>query len=811
MNKSIYLRGLSFVALATFAGVLQAQTLQSRPPANTAAPEADQNSAFGDIVVTANRREQNAQKVSVSVIAIGAQALQERNIRTLGDLTAMAPGIRFAQQGGGASMNVVIRGLQRSPAGSAPNAVINYFADIPLSFNGSNLPIYDLASVQVLKGPQGTLFGRNAIGGAVVITPQAPTDKFEGYVRGSYGNYDYKDIEGAINLPIVGDRVAVRFAGKLARRDGYTKVTGPSSNADDVHTNSFRASLLLQPTDRIRNTTVFDWFEAKETGPASILDAVLPIGLARIPQFAHFYDCNTINAFNPGCAATPTLGQGFDIDDALTRQQQAGKRRTFTDIPQSLYRKTWGVSNRTEFEVAGGLTLRNIFGYRATKVFTNLNVDAEDFTRPIADAAVRARQEQYSDEFHAYGKVLDNRLDYLVGAFYIQEKPTGPEGTAFVIGAPAAPWVTAYTKKTNKAVFGQLGFAVTDTIKLNGGIRYNETKQNACAIVPPPPVAAGNLFNSEPPVGPGACLTSGGSRLGSKENATTYNIGVDWQVTDKIFAYITHRKGYREGGLNFPLYNTPCTTGGATGVCRTAAGAVNANAPDLRPYQTYKPETVKDIEIGLKTEFPLADGRARINLAAFRTNYTGAVVSFSTSAIVPATDPGAPQFSSISVNVGDRRIRGVEIEVLLQPTRNFSFQNNLAYTQAKILSNTLPNLPGLQLPSVRPASPNYSINSSVRWVLPIRPADGEVVANFDLYHQSKYFVGNDAIPGYEVANGRIEWSGIAHTGFSVAAFVRNIFDSTYPYASVAGSSSLSFLSRAYAEPRMYGIEFGYKF
>ena len=810
MKKSVYLHGLSLFALGAFASTLHAQTA-SGSPANSATAESDQSVAFNDIVVTANRREQNAQKVSVSVIAIGAQALEERNIRTLGDLTAMAPGIRFAQQGGGAAMNVVIRGLQRSPAGSAPNAVINYFADIPLSFNGSNLPIYDLASVQILKGPQGTLFGRNAIGGAVVITPQAPTDEFEGYIRGSYGNYDYKDIEGAINIPIAGDRVAARFAGKVARRDGYTKVTGPGGDADDVHTDSFRASLLLQPTDRIRNTTVFDWFEAKEVGPASILDVVLPIGLARIPAFAHFYDCNTINAFNPGCAATATLAPGFDIDDAFARQQQAGKRRTFTDIPQGLYRKTWGISNRTEFEVTDGLTLRNIFGYRNTKVFTNLNVDALDSARPLADASVRARQEQFSDEFHAYGKILDNRLDYLVGAFYIQEKPTGPEGTAFVIGAPAAPWVTAYTKKTNKAVFGQLGFAITDAIKLNGGIRYNETKTSACAIVPPIPVAAGNLFTAEPPVGPGACLTSGGSSLGGKENATTYNVGVDWQVSDRIFAYITHRKGYREGGLNFPLFNTPCTTGGATGTCLTAAGAVNANPADLRPFQSYNPETVKDVEIGVKTEFPLGEGRARINLAAFRTSYTGAVVAFNTSAIIPTTDPGAPQFSSVSINVGDRRIKGVELEVLLQPTRNFSFQNNIAYTQAKIVSNTLPNLPGLQLPSLRPASPKYSINSSVRWVLPIRPADGEVVANFDLYHQSKYFVGNDTIPGYEVANGRIEWSGIAQSGFSVAAFVRNIFDSTYPYAGVASSSSLSFLSRAYAEPRMYGLELGYKF
>lgn len=803
MKKAIYLRGISFFTLATLACPVQAQTGGSVPSVDAAIGASE----YKDIIVTANRREENAQRVAVSVIALGTEALEERNVRTLGDLTAMAPGLRFAQQGGGASMNIVMRGLQRSPAGSAPSAVISYFADIPISSNGSNLPVYDLASVQVLKGPQGTLFGRNAIGGAVVITPQAPTDKLEGYIRGSYGNYDYKDVEGAINLPIVGDRVALRLAGKVSRRDGYTEIIGPGRDGDNINSDSFRASLLLQPTDTIRNTTVFDWFRADEGGAASIVDVVLPIGVARIPQFAHFYDCNTINAFNQGCAAIPgVLAAGYDIDDAFARQQQAGKRTSFSNIRQSLYRKTWGISNRTEFDVTDGLTLRNIFGYRRTNVSTNLNVDGQDSARPLADSSVRSRQEQLSDEFQAYGKILDNKLDYLVGLFYIKENPTGPEGTAFAIAAPAAPWVSAYTTKTNKAVFGQVSFALTDTLKLTGGIRYNETRQTSCAIVGQPPVAAANLFTAEPPVGPEACLTSGGSRIATKESATTYNVGIDWRVTENIFAYITHRKGYREGGLNFPLYNTPCTTGGATGVCAT-----NASPPDLRPYQSYQPETVKDIELGLKTEFPLADGRARINLAAYRTTYTNAAVSFNTSGIVATTDLGAPQFSSVSINVGDRRIKGVELETLLQPTRNFSVQNNVSYTQATILSNTLPNLPGLQLPSVLPASPTWAISTSVRWVLPFRPADGEIVANADIYHQSKYFVGNDTIPGYEVANARIEWSGIAQSGFSVAGFVRNLFDSTYPIASVAGSSSLSFLTRAYAEPRMYGVELGYKF
>src|SRR5690606_22732746 len=131
-----------------------------------------------EIVVTATRREASAQSVPVSVNAFSTEMLEDRSVRQLGDLTRIAPGIRFVHQGGGGNMNVVLRGMSRIPIGNAPNAVINYFADIPLNFAGSNIPTYDLSNVQVLKGPQGTLFGRNAVGGAVVITPQAPTHEF---------------------------------------------------------------------------------------------------------------------------------------------------------------------------------------------------------------------------------------------------------------------------------------------------------------------------------------------------------------------------------------------------------------------------------------------------------------------------------------------------------------------------------------------------------------------------------------------------------------------------------------------------------
>jgi iron complex outermembrane receptor protein len=753
--------------------------------------------------------------VPVSVAAFSGDALEEHHVTRLGDLTLIAPGLRFASQGGGASLNVVLRGLQRTASSNAPNAVITYFADVPLYFSGSNIAPYDMASIQVLKGPQGTLFGRNAIGGAILLTPQAPTYKLGGYIRGSYGNYNARDLEGALNLPIIQDKIALRVAGKISRRDGYTHVIGKGGDADDVHTDAFRASLLITPTAGIRNNTVFDYYLADEVGPGSIFVGFTGGGAIRVPQLAHFFDCNTVNAFNPaGCAALPAVpalsSPGYDLDDQLARQRAAGVRTTYSDIVQNLYRKQLGVSNKTEIDVTDGLTLRNIFGYRETRIRTAFNVDGVDSPLPVIDGYTRDSQKQYSDELHAYGKLMDGRLEYLVGLFYIKESPNGKgSGTNFVAFAPSGKYTVAYQTKTNKAAFGQVSFKLNDALKLTGGIRYNTTSTTGCSAVAPESIPVALLTDpktGEPSVLPGNCATAAGSStVSEKEHAWTYNVAVDWQVSNSVLLYATHRKGFREGGLNYPLFNSPCTTSGNSGQCGTATGA------DLRPYQTIKPEYVRDVELGFKSEFPLGEGKARFNAALYYTWYSNGILGFNTNGIVPTGDPAAPQFASINVNVGDYHIKGIEAELTLQPVSGLSWTNTAAYTDSKLVKATLPNIPGLSTALPLPASPKLAVTSALRWVMPVHPLDGDVTFNADVYHQGSFYVTGDTLPAFTVANARLEWSNISGSGFSAAVYMRNIFDKTYSIAGVAAASGIGTITRNYAEPRMYGIELGYKF
>lgn len=761
-----------------------------------------------EVIVTATRREEGAQTVPVSVNAFSTQMLEDRNVRELGDLTRIAPGIRFVHQGDGGNMNVVLRGLSRIPIGTAPSAVINYFADVPLSYKGSNIPTFDLASIQVLKGPQGTLFGRNALGGAVVITPQAPTHDFGGYLKASGGNHDFKDVEGAVNIPLVEDKVALRVGGKVSRRDGYTKNLGVGDDMDDVHRDSYRVSLLIEPTASFSNTTIYDYMEAREAGAASVLTKVLDDGLARAPgiplttppdltfqpgswlPLAPVWNCKDFDpVFNP--APCTGFRPDADLDDALIQQKAWGPYKTVSEYAPNLYRELWGVTNRTEWDV-GPFTLRNILAYREVHVDSDVNADGLPWSPfGVITATMRTNTKQLSNEFHLFGEALDNKLDYLIGAFYIDEEPDGPNGDLFPIIFPTAPWVHAYTEKTNKAAFAQVGYEVLGGVRLVAGYRYNETDSEVCAV------SAGNttiVIDPQPPVSAGACKTHpDGSTIQTTEYASTWNLGIDWQINDALFAYVARRKGYREGGINAPLFNTP-------------ASAV------LAPYQLYGPEEIKDIEVGLKSDFALGDVPLRFNIAVYESKYSNVLTAFNASNVVPSTDLGSPQASSLAINIGERTLRGFESELIAEILDNLTITHTVAYLHQQTDKESLPPIPGLDASTtLKQATPRWATAIAARWLLPIQPLDGQVAFNIDYYWQDSYHVATGELPSYDLLNLRLDWSNIANSGVDLGFFMRNVLDDDSPYAGGATTDSLGLYTMFYQEPRMYGLEVSYRF
>jgi iron complex outermembrane recepter protein len=296
---------------------------QETASARTVAPA---DNRIGEVVVTARRRAESQQSVPIAVTAITTQTLREKAISTPYDLTASTPGIAAAS--GSAQRNDVwyfIRG-QGSTFGSSPS-VVTYLADVPQQANGasggSNITFYDLESVQVLKGPQGTLFGRSTTAGAVLLTPKAPGEQFDGFIEGALGNYSAREFTGAVNVPIIGDRLAVRIAGNYSYHNGFAHSVTTGQDLDDRDRSSYRISLLARPTDWLTNTTIFSDVDIHENGTANVLGLYEPNGVARLVVDPRVPGGSTVTGslidtrvglgivgLNPGVTAANATGYG---------------------------------------------------------------------------------------------------------------------------------------------------------------------------------------------------------------------------------------------------------------------------------------------------------------------------------------------------------------------------------------------------------------------------------------------------------------------------------------------------------------------
>lgn len=788
------------------------------------APVEAQGQAAGleEVFVTARKRDEGVQAVPISISALSATALEQRNVREIQDLNAVVPGFRFGAQGGKGTNDIVMRGLSRIALGEGVMAVVPYFANVALPGSGSNVPTYDIANVQVLKGPQGTLFGRNTLGGAVVITPEAPDYEFGGYLRGAYGTKDYRVVEGAVNVPIVDDKVALRVAGQIRRQDGMNRNLSGGPDFDNIHQNSYRISLLLQPTEWLENTTVYDHFTAKEQ-PAALY-------ILRINE-------DTLNAI-AGAFDGQIPGSGSQIisqfEDYAARSRQAGIHASYTDIADGgqADRNLWGISNDTSVNL-GGATLRNILGYRSVKVTQVIDTAGTgpmqlavptglpapfpsivDFPFIPFNAATTVERGYLSDELQLFGTGFDDRLEWIMGAYYNRDKSTGPGGSTFTAFYPVTPFsppitpVTAHVTNTNKAVFAQTTLDISDWtfdgLKITTGARRSWDEVWACG--------GGDVegYMSEGTCESRANANDPNDGIGVIKNngaEWTWTLGLDWQINPETMVYLQRRHGYRGVNVNTPLFETPFTTGAVTG-CTFGA------CPDLRPFQKIGPEKLTDIELGLKNDWRLGDVKGRMNVAAFQSKYTDAVTFFTAQfAGIPTGTPDNPTNGSVGANAADLTITGVEADLTVVPVDSLTLTFSGAYTDTqvdKVGSSSL-GVP-LKKGDITKMSPSFSGTFGFSWIAPLRPLDGELTLSGDYYHTGD-FGGQlgENLPGYDITNLRLNWSGIAKAGVDVAIYVKNAFDEEYFSSASVISTIFPVATVMPGDPRTWGLEATYRF
>jgi iron complex outermembrane receptor protein len=798
--------GVSLLA-ASSAWAQQAPTaVQSGPatpngtgPAGPVATTPSGSEGFDDIVVTARRREESAQTVPVSVTAFSGAALEQRGVRELQDLNAITPGFRFGAEGGKNNNSLILRGLGKTAIGEGVPAVVTYFADVALLGEAVNVPTYDLANIQVLKGPQGTLFGRNTLGGALLIKPEAPTYEFGGYARAEYGRFDYRTVEGAVNIPLVQDKVALRLAGQVRRQDGTIKNLSGGPDFNDIHQDSFRVSLLLEPFEGFSNLTIYDWFKAKEQPGGLYLyelhPGVVP-GLSELidPQLAAYYKGQRENGFFSSYSPIPDGGRAD--------------------------RRLWGITNDTKLEL-GDITVRNIFGYRESRSGQTINTGGGGaLTLPVAPgvnipftlftAASDTDRSYLSDEVQVLGTLFDDRLNFIIGGFYGKDEPIAAGGSNFIaFSATGLPqYSTSLIRNKNTAIFGQIGYKLTDKLTINLGARYSWDKVLGC----------GGAFDSLSYRTFDECLSVGEQPIAdgvgairNKGDAPSWTIGLDYKASEDLFFYVTSRRGYRGVNINTPLFETQYTTGG-TGC---AVGTTSVPCPDFRPYQKINKEKLTDVEIGAKWDWTAGDVRGRLNVSGFYSKYKGALQFFNAIATgIPQSAVDYPTRQSIGINAADLTIKGIEFEATVMPVSGLTLSFNGAFTDTNVDKVSIPPIGGLALTKddITKFTPKFSGTVAANWVVPVRPFDSEVVLNADYFHSDKFGAtsGRD-LPGYDLVNARLSLNDISGSNLSLAIAARNLFNEKYFISPSVLLLSFPTSSVYAGERRMWTLEAKYRF
>ena len=439
------------------------------------AAEAADSSVIQEVIVTARKREERLQDVPLAVTALTGQSLARENVVQVADLATKSPSL-MVSPGLGSSRSVpnfAIRGLsqQEQTLLSDPSVTV-YTGDIVAArAQGLNQSLIDIGSVQVLKGPQGTLFGRNTTGGAIIIQPNKPTDKFEGSAAVTLGNYNTINTEAVLNVPL-GDMVRVRLAGGTQKRDGFIHdVLLNNKDVNDVDSWAVRASVEVTPAEGLTSLTVFNTFDEDDGGQGAFIRQVNPNGV-----------------FNSAPARTPRNYP--TLQQMLADQQARDDFHIASGVPMYNKVKTWDLANTTAWTLGDNLTLKNIAGLRRVK--SENYEDTDGLPIPLLEIERHIRVKQFSEELQLLGQT--GALSWIVGGYYFEERgydqglsvqgavDPGPVQPNFVGAYPAwsNTWVEGHN--TSYAVFAQGTYkldSLLEGLSITAGLRGNWDKREA--------------------------------------------------------------------------------------------------------------------------------------------------------------------------------------------------------------------------------------------------------------------------------------------------------------------------------------------
>ncbi|HKX21670.1 MAG TPA: TonB-dependent receptor, partial [Rhizorhapis sp.] len=729
-------------------------------------------------------------KVPVSVSALTAEMLQERNVSSEQDLAAVVPGLIVKSGQNSNQISFTLRGQTLDPFSGSSPAVLTYINEAPQSAGNTSTAFFDFSSVQVLKGPQGTLFGRNATGGAILYETSKPGDVYGGYLTVKGGERNYIQVQGAVDLPL-SDALKVRLAADYNKQDGYIRNAKTGSTLGDTDALSGRITVVFEPSSGFKNTIVAQYSDFGGTEGAGGLYSYHACGETNNGYtLTSTLDC----VYGLNSPFAPTLGDGPVGDGTwpgavpgyLAWQQQHPYEVWLSyDLPHKAHAAF--VTNTTEVELGDSLTLKNIFNYSdafartpgilSGSPFGSLNLYNRTGLGNGPPGGEEFSTEAVSNELQLQG--TSGALEYIVGAFYSWSKKK--EYIPVIVGSelptPLADIAYYYHQRSkSKAVFAQLTYALTDQLKVSAGGRYTWETVGLDQIT-------GSLFN-----------LNGDTPLKQKAKLhdPSWTFNVQYQIDSNNMIYFAQRGSFRAGGFNgavVPFNNT----------------------------NFFGNENTYDFELGYKFAGLLGDVRSRLNIAIYRQYVKHAQHS------IYALVNGNP--AAFTVNVPEKRIQGVEFDgnFNIAPWLEFGFSG--AYTVAKFTKNVVDlssatGVAGLTIPfDTYTDAPKWAGSVYTVVGLPIPEELGELKWRTDIFGQTKsYFSNNEGsitprtqLPGYVTVDMRLSWDEISGSNFSVAAYVKNLFDKLYYNSGYVEGASGGFNTAIWGEPQTFGAELTYRF
>lgn len=748
-----------------------------------------------EIVVRARRRAELLQDTPVSVTALSGDVLRTTQAETLEDVAALVPNLTILSGRSGKDSSVVIRGVGAFPFIYFDQGVGTYVDGVFLSRQqGALLDIVDLQQIEVLRGPQGTLFGKNTVGGAINVTTVKPKQELEGFLQVRGGNYANVDTKATLNIPIdygwFDDKLATRFTFANFYNEGYTEnLIG--DRASDRNSLNFLGSARLQITDDIDFTVSGTWSREQIRGLGGQCVVIQETGFDAAPF---------ISAAYPG------------YYDACRRSRPFRFRSDINGFANSISYGTWGVLRwdlgpQWFFD---DLNLKYTGSWREQE--TAIRDDAEMTEFPVftisqlGEDSIASGQpqdaRQIQQELQVSGETLDGRLSIVGGVFAYWEDAETNTGLQFLTGA--SPVVDDFANGTTDnvvrtsnwdwAIFGQGVLDITEWLSVTAGLRYTMEKKGLYRLV------ENALIPDKDPVVP---PTDNRATFDAWTPSATVALSAPPDLLDRsgflghLMGYFTYARGFRGGGFN---------------------GGARTNTPES--LASFEPEFIDSYEVGVKTS--AFDRRFILSSAIFQMDRRNQQVP--QIVLLDCDTPPCPT-DVFTRNAAKTRSRGVEAEIMAMPFDGLTVNGSFGYVEAKyvdfpeaqnLVTGESFNRAGERFPFL----PEIQGNAGVQYVydlpeMPVRWLDGSLSPRVDWYYESNVINWAPELPeirqrGYNRINLRLAYR-FNDDVTQVALWSKNVTDEEYFKNTLAWGRLTGTAVRYYESPRTYGIEVSHSF